>query len=122
MKPAPKTAIVMPSTGSNPMIAGVKSFYADLIRVAGGDPVGPDSNRFEIINSEALLAMNPDVIVVPAAKGDYTGLTKDPRFQQLKAVKTGKIIGIDQDYILRRGGRVDIALKRIHDAYIKLYR
>ncbi|MHB8636034.1 MAG: ABC transporter substrate-binding protein [Fimbriimonadaceae bacterium] len=122
IKPAPKVAIVMPNPNSNPMIAGTKSFYADLVRTAGGDMVGPDSNKFELIGPEALVALNPDAIVVPAKGGDYTSFTNDPRFAQLKAVKTGKILGIDQDYILRRGERVDIALKRLHDALIKLFK
>lgn len=120
--PAPKTAIVMPSPNSNPMVAGTKSFYADLVRIAGGDPVGPASNKFELINAEALLALNPDAIVVPAVKSDYSALTNDPRFAQLKGVKTGKIIGINQDYILRRGERADEALKHLHDAFIKLFK
>ena len=120
--PAPKTAIVMLSHNSNPMVAGTKSYYADLVRIAGGDPVGPPSNKFEPINAEALLALNPDAIVVPADKGDYSALTKDPRFAQLKAVKTGKILGVDQDYILRRGERADDALKHLHDAFIKLFK
>ena len=120
--PAPKTAIVMPSRNSNPMVAGTKSYYADLVRIAGGDPVGPPSNKFEPINAEALLALNPDAIVVPADKGDYSALTNDPRFAQLKAVKTGKILGVDQDYILRRGERADDALKHLHDAFIKLFK
>ena len=122
LKPAPKIAIVMSSPTSSPMVAGSKSFYCDLIRVAGAEPVGPDSNDFKAMSPEALLALNPDGIVLPAEKGSETTFMSDRRFTQLKAVKNGKVFMMNQDYLLRRGERVDEALKRLHDEFIKLFK
>ncbi len=118
--PRPKAALLMSMPNSNPMVAGVHSFYADLIRQAGSDPVGPDSTKFETMPVEALIALNPDVIVIASDSGEYTSLTKDPRMAQLTAVKNRKIIGIPQDYVLRRGARVDKALHNLHEGFLQL--
>lgn len=122
LTPAPKTVVLMPMAKGNPWVAGTKSYYADLVRVAGADPVGPETNKFQEINAEALMALSPDAIVVAVEKGKPDGITTDPRFTQLKAVKTGKVMVMDQDYILRRGERTDVALQRLHDALIKLFK
>jgi iron complex transport system substrate-binding protein len=122
IKPVPKIAIVLNSPNTSQMVAGTKSFYCDVVRIAGGEPVGPDSNKFETMSPEALLALNPDGIVLPMDKGDKDTFMTDPRFSQLKAVKNGKVMMMLEEYILRRGERVDEALKRLHDAFIKLFK
>lgn len=118
----PKVAVMMTSKNANPMIAGTGSFYDDLVRVAGGEPVGPSTDKFQPINAEALLALNPDAIVVAAPKGAPDGLTDDPRFAQLKAVKNRKVMVVEQDYLVRRGERVDVVIDKLHDALIKLFK
>ncbi len=120
LTPAPKTAIVMADPTTAPRVAGTKSFYCDLVRVAGGEPVGPATNDFSTMNPEALLALNPDVIILPLGKGEDTNFMSDPRFAQLKAVKTQHVRIMDADYLLRRGERADEALKQLHDMFIKL--
>lgn len=109
--PAPSVAILMTSPGSNPMIAGTNSFYADLIEKSGGKLVGPTGDKFVSVNPEELIKLNPDVIVTA---GDPNGFDKDPRFASLKAIQGKRIFGIKSDVILRIGGRVDVAIKNIH--------
>lgn len=119
-------------------IAGKRSFYADAVRMAGGEPVGPDSARFEKINPEALVAMNPQVILdvnqeafdafENGAKGDSDrqrrgsralttmirgALLSDPRFQSLQAVKRKRIASLRPDIALRKGARVDVLLNEL---------
>ena len=114
-------------------IAGKNSFYADVIRAAGGEPVGPDSNKFEKLNAEALVAMNPQVIVdvndeafaefekIATSDSERTkrqqkaiinvvrpDLLNDPRFKTLDAIKNRRIASGRPDIVLRRGSRVDI--------------
>lgn len=109
-------ALLMVSPNSNPMIAGTGSFYDDVIRSAGGTPVGPTGNQFTTIDPEALLKLNPDLIVVAAGGGDYNILLKDPRFSGLAAVKDRHVVGVDPDLILRRGQRVQTAITMLHEA------
>lgn len=102
--PKPKVAIIMPGSGTEHMIAGTKSFVADVVRKAQGDPVGPDSDQFVGASIESLIEMNPDVIV---SAGLATSLRKDPRLATISAVKNNRIVETDPDVSLRRGSRVD---------------
>jgi len=113
----PKIAVV-----SGTYIAGTKSFVADVLRLAGGEPSGPDSDRFVPMNPEALLQSNPDMVILATQestdsndpKANVAGLLKaanefasDPRFKALKAVKGNQIYPLDATLVLREGSRVD---------------
>lgn len=115
-----KVAVVLPGSGSEHLIAGTDSFQADVIRISGGTPVGPKSNRFEMANSELLIAENPDVLIVPADKKDpqkaLKSLLADPRLRTLKAVQTGRVKFLDADIALRKGGRVDKLIQATYRA------
>lgn len=106
----PKVAILSPGANGSDYIAGKNSFQADLVRAAGGDPVGPDGNRFVPMNAESLVQLNPDAILTA---GPATGFVNDPRFATLKAVKSKRVVGIMDSVILRRGSRVDQAIAAI---------
>ena len=109
--PAPKVAIIMPGDGGSPLIAGTKSFEADVFKVVGGEPVGPSSDRFVPVSAEMLISENPDLIVVPTTKAtgahDIQEIVNDPRFKSTNAVKNGHIQAMDEDVVLRKGSRVD---------------
>lgn len=110
------TALIMPVPNSNPMIADTGSFYADLIRVSGGTPVGSDGHKFSTIDPESLLALNPDCIVIVGKPADAAAFMKDPRFAALKALKEGHIFSVHASYVLQRGANVFEAIKAIHRA------
>lgn len=114
INPKPKVAILMPVPNGNPMIAGTGSFYADLVRCAGGEPIGPNDSKFVNIGFEQLTQLNPDCIIVGASKGDYSALTNSPTLSQLRAVKTAKYFGIDEELLFRRGNRVATAIEKLH--------
>lgn len=114
---APRVAVA-----SGTMIVGTKSFLAEAVRLAGGEPVGPDSNQFVAMNPEVLIQGNPDIIFVAADVVQYQGdkekqlaiareainrIAADPRFKGLSAVKSRRVVPIDADVLLRRGARVD---------------
>lgn len=130
--PRPKVAILM-----GDYIAGVRSFYADEIRAAGGEPVGPDADRFVKSNAESLVQMNPDVILavddasfkafddkgapetrpqredVVVIKYIPQSILEDPRLKSTTAVQKRQIASIRPDAILRRGGRVDKVIEGV---------
>ncbi len=113
----PKVAVIMPGPGGSDYIEGTKSFVADVVKRAGGEPVGPEADKFGPMNAEALVALNPDLIIVNASKTDLTNvglIANDPRLKTITAVKTGKIQPIDGDVLLRRGQRVDQLIKALH--------
>jgi len=109
----PKVAVVMSGGGAEDMIAGVSSFQADLVRGAGGDPVGPAANKFVLLNVEALIRDDPDAIVVPGSAKDAQAVAADPRLQALKAVRNRRVYHEDADKIERAGNRVDVTISDI---------
>jgi len=115
--PVPKVAIIIPSADGSDMICGADGFLGDVVKIAGGQIVGPKGTLFVPLNPEALVALNPDVILASGTKADLSGivaLQKDPRFKTISAVKNNRVMGIDADVLLRRGQRVDQLLKSVH--------
>ncbi len=117
-KPTPKVVVLMPGRGGAPMISGTKSFIGEVVRIAGGQPVGPEVDRFVPANPEVLIAANPDVILVPTtpegAAKDIDSILKDARFQSIQAVRSKNVKALDQDVVLRRGSRVDKFVDAAH--------
>lgn len=109
--PKKTVAVIMPGEGVEHMIAGLDSFQADIVRKSGGEPVGP-KGKVVMLNPEALIHWNPDVIIVA---GPVESVVKDPRLQTLKAVKGRQILGINPDIILRAGSRVDKVIDAISE-------
>jgi iron complex transport system substrate-binding protein len=113
-EPKPKVAIILPGQGTEHMIAGANSFYADVLKSVGATVVGPEAEKFVNVNPEWFISQNPDAIVIgvnkadpPSANEAVMSLLKDPRFKNVNAISKKQIIAIDQDVLLRRGWRVD---------------
>jgi len=119
-KPPAKPPKVAAFSGT--LINGTKGFLADVIRASGGEPVGPDVNRFVANNPETLIQMNPDIILLgvdfnqfgpkkeqrmAAGQKAIDGFTADPRFKAIKAVASKDVYPVDASVLLRQGGRVD---------------
>jgi len=107
-------------------IAGTKSFVADAVKAAGGQLVGPDSDRFVPMNPEALMQINPDIVIVATQisqrgnedKANEATLIKaandfaaDPKFKSLRAVQAGQIYPMDAAIVVRQGSRVDSLIR-----------
>jgi iron complex transport system substrate-binding protein len=122
-KIAPKVAAL-----SGSMMNGTKTFVADVIRVSGGEPVGPDVNRFVELNPEALIQADPDIILLSVdiaalsenrdkqsqvATAAVEKFRADPRFKGLKAVKDNTVFPVDGDVMLRQGARVEYLITAI---------
>ncbi len=109
-----KVAVAMPGG----YVAGTKSFVAEIVKIAGGVPVGPDSEKFELMSPEAMIAAAPQVIVLPTSKAtgeaDFKKLVADPRFRTTPAVRNKAIIPLEGDMVLRRGSRVNNFIKDLH--------
>jgi iron complex transport system substrate-binding protein len=101
----PTVAVIMSGAGGEHMIAGTRSFLADVMRHLGANPVGPDSQLFERLNAESLLVQNPEVLIVT---GDFDAVARDPRLQSVAAIRNNRVADFrNQDVLLRRGSRVD---------------
>ncbi|MFZ4506261.1 MAG: ABC transporter substrate-binding protein [Fimbriimonas sp.] len=106
-----KVALVIPGQNSEHMIVGTGAFQGDVIRAAGATPVGPTADRFVPLKVEDLIAANPDFIFT---SGKKEPILADPRLKTVKAVATKRVIALNPDVALRRGGRVDKLIETIH--------
>lgn len=113
--PKPKVAVVL---GGGGYVAGTDSFVADVVRIGGGDPVGPKSGKFENASPESMVASAPDVIILATSKAngekDFESLRRNPSFANAPAIKNGRVVPIDADIVTRRGARVDTLIHQVH--------
>ncbi|RYG44919.1 hypothetical protein EON79_13850, partial [bacterium] len=97
--PMPKVAVILPGSGGEHYIAGTKSFLADVIRNSGGEPVGPDADKFVVLSPESILASAPDTIVVGVDKSTAAAqvgtVLNDARLRTVPAIVNKRIVPID---------------------------
>lgn len=109
ISPTPKVAVLL--GGGEYLVAGTRSFIADVVKTSGGQLVGPDSPRFETMNIESLVAQNPDVIVTA---DNAQAVLNDPRLASVNAIKSKKVARINPDVLLRAGARVDLLIRTMY--------
>lgn len=99
---------------------GRRGFVTPLLAAAGARNVFADINLYRVtVNSETLLASDPDVILLadaewsPARRKRYL-LTQDPVLSQLRAVRENRMIDIPFTHLLPtfKSGRVALELAR----------
>lgn len=99
------------------MTAGVNTFTAQMIAMAGGKNVFTDlTEDYPQINAEEVIKRNPQVILGPDTHADK--LTPDvlatrPGWGEIAAVKSGRIYLIDGNIASRSGPRLVDALELI---------
>ncbi len=127
IEPKPKVAVVLAGDGAEHYIAGTQGFLADVVKSAGGEPVGPASDKFVALSPEAFIANNPDMIVVAFPRVENKDdesranalkrvniILNDKRFANVSAVQKKRIVPIDEDVLTRRGYRVDKLIDELH--------
>ncbi len=82
--------------------APANTFVGGLIKLAGGNNIVPESDSWSF-SREALLEADPEIIVVRA--GQKEDFMKTPGYEDLTAVKEGKVYEIDNNLIDRQGYR-----------------
>jgi ABC-type Fe3+-hydroxamate transport system substrate-binding protein len=114
----PRAFVVL---GTNPIVtAGTHSFIGRLIELAGGiDAVGDVPGAYPRYSAEALVALQPDVIVTDSYTALRTQLANPP-WNALSAVRAGRVYELaDADILERPGPRYNEGLAwliaRLHD-------
>jgi ABC-type Fe3+-hydroxamate transport system substrate-binding protein len=113
---APKLRVVVVvdravGTLRNLVAATGGSYFAEVVRIAGGELVTPPAkDGYVNLNKEDLLAQNPDVILdfTHGQKGQLAG---DPleawrEMPELKAVRARRVYEVDEDYVPHASQRV----------------
>ena len=110
-RPEPAPAVFVEIWGDPLITAGKRSFLSELIALAGGRNIADDVGRdYFQMSSEAVLARDPDVIVMLDQKSaDAAARTIASRggWAQLKAVRAGRVYsGLDESVLEQPGPRV----------------
>ena len=101
------------------MTAGPKTFAGQMLELAGGRNVFADvEQQFPRISEEEIIQRNPEAILV--WERGHLGprveqLGQRPGWNQLAAVRTHRILTIDDDLISRSGPRLLDGLERLAD-------
>jgi iron complex transport system substrate-binding protein len=93
---------------------GPKSFVDDLITRAGGANIAADTGTpYPQLSQEQILARDPEVILLADGSQGVTpeSVKTRPGWGNVSAVKTGRIIVLDEDVFLRSGPRSVDALE-----------
>ncbi|QYZ80412.1 ABC transporter substrate-binding protein [Methanofollis formosanus] len=102
-------------------VSGNGTFQDELIEIAGGKNAFPDLEGWQIVTLEKFLTTDPDVILVNSGTGMdgaendliYRYFSEEPRFQNLKAVKEGRVYVVPSDIIDRGGPRIVDAIEMV---------
>ena len=113
-QPKPKALFVV---WYRPLITvGPNTFIADVIRAAGGIPVGEDlKGEWPRLSLEELVPQNPDVILFPKAESFSPTLDEFqslPGWKNLRAVKEGRMYFVSET-IMRPSPRLVDALEEL---------
>lgn len=109
--PPQRVLFVMSAGVGAPMVAGTGTAADAAIRLSGGANVGADFSGYKQLSSEALVALDPEVVVTTsrtmkaAAAGELL-----PGLSLTTAGKNGRMIVMDDLYLLGFGPRTGEAL------------
>ena len=102
-------------------VSGNNTFQDEMIRLAGGENTFSDVEGWQVVDMERIITADPDVILVNSGTGMggegedliYQSFMKEPRFQNLKAVKEGRVHIVESDTMDRGGPRIADALEDV---------
>ncbi|GAB4276039.1 MAG: cobalamin-binding protein [Candidatus Rifleibacteriota bacterium] len=85
--------------------AGPASFMGEMIEVAGGKNIITTMSDYPVVNSEHIIAANPDIILLSYPLTNTDSIKRRPGWENIEAVKKNQIFHLDQDLFVRPGPR-----------------
>ncbi len=97
------------------MSVGSQSYINSIIQCAGGENIFEDiDSEYPLISEEAVIARSPQVIIIPSMNSQtIENIQKRNGWQNIEAVKNGKIYFVDADIMTRPSPRITYALVNI---------
>lgn len=115
-----KVIFFLSPDGGIPQIAGKTSVADAILTLAGGENIATHDN-YRIYSAEAIIAANPEVIVVTTQSQQNSqttaSLARVPGVSMTQAWKNQRIIEIDQSLILGMGPRIVDAVELLHQQF-----
>jgi iron complex transport system substrate-binding protein len=106
---------VLAIVGYNPLIVvGGGTFIDDIMKQAGAENIaGRSRAAYPQYSLETLINERPEYIITTTEIMNVRGITADPRWRQLNAVRDGKVLVMDADVLSRPGPRVIDSVEQI---------
>lgn len=100
-----------------PTTYGKNTFGSDMIKWVGATNIGDSmEGSYPITTNEALLALNPDIVVIPTLNPKAVeDFKKRPGFDAMKAVKEDRVYEINEDIMSRPGPRIVDAIRLLSE-------
>ncbi|HEX6912863.1 MAG TPA: helical backbone metal receptor [Longimicrobium sp.] len=103
-----------------PMIAGPATFLAELVRVAGGQPMFEDLRQeWPQVSIEEIVSRRPQVVVIPSGAGaefSASALRGAPGWRELVAAPGTRVAEVPVAVVNRPGPRLGEAARALRDA------
>lgn len=127
LKSAPKgsrkpRALFLLSVGRGALMAGGVDSSADaMIKLAGGENIASEFTGYKPFEPEAMLALDPEIIIVTnrtmTALGGMEQMRAQPQFALTSAAKEGRIVAFDGAMLLGFGARMADAIEGLTAAF-----
>lgn len=94
---------------SNLYTAGSGTFLDEIITKAGGVNIAKDVQGWGQFNSEQVIALDPDVILETYSYADQNAtqnIKNRKGWENIRAIKNNKVIGLENNIISRQGPRI----------------
>lgn len=112
--PTPSVYYVVSYGQMGDWTAGKSSFTNSIIEMAGGVNAAADINdEYAAYSIEKLVEKNPDILICSAFFDTKKGIEATAGYEDLAAVKSGKLVEIDNNLIDRQGPRLADGLEAI---------
>lgn len=120
-RPKPR-ALFLLSVGRGSLMAGGRGSSAEaMIELAGGQNIATEFSGYKPFEPEAMLALDPDIIIVTkrtmTALGGVEQIRTQPQFATTKAAQTGRIVAFDGALLLGFGARMANAVELLTEAF-----
>lgn len=97
--------------GEPPQTAAVGTYVDDLLRRAGGTNLFGDLRGWPQVSPEAVLRRNPQVVLLTYPGS--VGLRRRPGWDQIEAIRRGRVHEVNADLVSRPGPRLVEGLEQI---------
>ncbi|QCX32648.1 ABC transporter substrate-binding protein [Caloramator sp. E03] len=92
--------------------AGKGTFIDEAIKMAGGTNIAEDAEGWKY-SIEKLVKNDPDIIICSKYYDSKAGISSTPGYKDLRAVKEGKLLEIDNNMLDRQGPRLAQGLEEL---------
>lgn len=120
--PGPRPSVLYVVSLDPPILSGTDNFLAELIEVAGGEPVpvsAPQAGASPQVSLEEVLRLRPDVVILPVGEdpGDTPArLRTSPGWRDLEAVREGRVALVPAALMGRPGPALGEIARRMRAA------